>query len=85
MLSRAIQWISDWFYLTLPLIVLVGFPVVLAASMWRSWSRADEFALDWRYKLLRLAILALAVVAAGFVAWLLTPPPSGSGWDLMAP
>lgn len=85
MLSRAIQWISDWFYLTSPLIVLIGFPLVLAASMWRSWSHAGDLALDWRDKLLRLTIFGLVVVALGFVAWLLAPPPSGSGWDLTAP
>lgn len=81
MLQRTIQWISDWFYPTLPLIILVG----LAVSMWRSWSHKGGFVLGWRDKLLRLAILGLVVVALGFAAWLLTPAPSPSGWDLTAP
>lgn len=53
LLNQLYNSISNW----IPLLSLIMVPSLIAAAMWRLWSKSTEFKLTDKEKLLRIAIV----------------------------
>lgn len=70
MLDRLYNSVSMW----LPLIVLIVVPSLIAAALWRMWSKSTEFELTNKEKFLRIAIVVGAAVFAALLMSLFVKP-----------
>ena len=84
MFDQLVDLITSFFYRYSPLLILG----VLVVPLWWSWSHKGEFALSWKDKLLRPAMLFILIIAGFALASVLanrtnpsSSPNSPVTWD----